>query len=387
MHTVYRIHPLSGVQRLGRQLLVAAILLATILAGSPLQAQAAENGPGSLYVMTNAPGGNAILAFDRAANGTLQPAGTYLTGGLGTGAGLGSQGSLVLSRNERWLLAVNAGSDDVSVFAVGPGGLRLADTEASGGDQPISVTINGSLVYVLNAGGAGNIAGFSLSAEGQLTPLDGSTQPLSNGGAGAAPGPAQVEFSPEGGSLVVTEKASNLILTYALGQNGRAQAPVVHPSAGTTPFGFAFAKQGTLVVSEAFGGAPNASAASSYRLSGSGLALVSASAPTHQTAACWLVVTANGRYAYTTNAGSGSVSGYAVGPDGQLTLLDADGQTGLTGPGSGPADAALSRNSQFLYVLAGGSHQVVAFQIQADGGLSHLGQVSVPAGTVGLAAR
>jgi 6-phosphogluconolactonase (cycloisomerase 2 family) len=100
-----------------------------------------------------------------------------------------------------------------------------------------------------------------------------------------------------------------------------------------------------------------------------------------------VVVTANGRYAYTTNAGSGSVSGYAVGRDGHLRLLDADGQTGLTGPGSGPADAALSRNSQFLYVLAGGSHQVVAFQIQADGSLRHLGQVSVPAGAVGLAAR
>jgi 6-phosphogluconolactonase (cycloisomerase 2 family) len=282
---------------------------------------------------------------------------------------------------------VNAGSNSVSVFAVRPDGLQLTDTGASGGERPISVTAHDGLVYVLNAGGSGNIAGFSLSANGQLTALPGSVQPLSNGGVGAAPGPAQVEFSPDGRTLVVTEKASNLIVTYAVAANGLAGAPDVHPSAGATPFGFAFGLQGTLVVSEAFGGAANASAASSYSLNGSALQLTSASAATHQTAACWVAVTGNGKFAYTTNAGSGSVSGYAVGRDGQLAVLESNGQTGLTGPGSSPTDVALSRNSQFLYVLAGGSHQIVAFAVGSDGDLTHLGQVSVPAGAVGIAAR
>jgi 6-phosphogluconolactonase len=147
------------------------------------------------------------------------------------------------------------------------------------------------------------------------------------------------------------------------------------------------ATQGTLVVSEAFGGAANASAASSYDLLDTTLAVVSASAPTHQTAACWLVVTGDGRFAYTTNASSGSVSGYAVGPDGRLALLDAGGQTGLTGAGSTPTDAALSLNSQFLYVVASGAHQVVGFAVGPDGSLSPLAQVSLPVGAVGVAAR
>jgi 6-phosphogluconolactonase (cycloisomerase 2 family) len=358
----------------------AGLLLASLLALWSSPVQAAGNDPGAVFVMSNSSGGNQVLVFSRATDGTLTSAGGYATGGLGTGAGLGSQGSLTLSEDGRWLFAVNAASNSVSVFAVGPSGLRLADTEPSGGALPIGVTAHQNLVYVLNAGGAGNIAGFTLGADGQLAALAGSIQPLSNGGVG----PAQVEFSPDGRTLVVTEKATNRILTYSVGGDGVAAAPVAHPSAGATPFGFAFGLQGTLVVSEAFGGAANASAASSYDLRGGALQLVSASAPTHQTAACWVAVTGNGKFAYTTNAGSGSVSGYAVGRDGQLALLDASGQTALTG--AGPTDLAVSHNSQFLYVVAGGAHQVAAFAVGSDGSLHSLGQAGLPAGAVGIAA-
>jgi 6-phosphogluconolactonase (cycloisomerase 2 family) len=252
--------------------------------------------------------------------------------------------------------------------------------------MPISLTVHGNLLYVLNAGGSGNITGFTVD-RGQLTPLAGSTQPLSNGGVGSAPGPAQISFTPDGQQLVVTEKASNSILTYAIGAGGLASAPTVHPSAGMTPFGFAFNRRGYLIVSEAFGGAPDASAASSYALGGSDLQVISPSVPTHQTAACWVVVTGNGKYAYTTNTGSGSVSGYQVGRDGSLTLLDADGVTGDTGPGSMPTDAALSVGSRYLYVLNSGTHTVAAFQVNGDGSLAPLGEVSIPAGAVGIAAR
>jgi 6-phosphogluconolactonase (cycloisomerase 2 family) len=186
---------------------------------------------------------------------------------------------------------------------------------------------------------------------------------------------------------VVTEKATNQILTYLVGQNGAAAAPVIHAAAGTTPFGFAFGLQGTLVVSEAFGGAPGASAASSYDLDGNSLEVVTASAPTHQTAACWVAVTIDGKYAYTTNAGSSSISGYALDRDGHLSLLNADGQTGSTGPGSSATDVALSQNSQFMFVLAGGSQQVVGFAVGANGSLTTLGQVAIPAGAAGIAAR
>ena len=373
--------------RIGARLWWALTLLAALAAFPPAPAQAAGSAAGAVYVLSNGAGGNAVLAFSRAADGTLAAAGAYPTGGLSTGGGIGSQGALVISGNGQWLLAVNAGSNSVSAFEVQASGLQLTDTEPSGGVRPISVTVHDGLVYVLNGGGAGNITGFRLGPEGQLTALAGSVRPLSNGGAGAAPGPAQVEFSPDGRTLVVTEKASSMIVLYAVGSDGRAGAPTTHPSAGATPFGFAFGLQDTLVVSEAFGGAPDASAASSYHLSGVALQLVSASAPTYQTAACWVAVTGNGKYAYTTNAGSGSVSGYAVSHDGRLTLLDAGGQTGLTGTGSAPADMALSRNSQFLYVVAGGSHQVVAFEVHSDGSLHNLGQVGIPAGAVGIAAR
>jgi DNA-binding beta-propeller fold protein YncE len=166
---------------------------------------------GAVYVMTNQAAGNEVLVFDRSADGTLGSPTAHTTGGTGTGSGLGSQGALVLA-GSRWLLAVNAGSDDVSVFRVEHGGLTLTDRVASGGDRPISVTAHGSLVYVLNAGGAGNISGFRLTPHGELTAIAGSTLPLS----GAAVDPAQVEFTPDGSQLVVTEKATNQIVTYAV---------------------------------------------------------------------------------------------------------------------------------------------------------------------------
>ena len=188
----------------------------------------------------------------------------------------------------------------------------LEDVASSRGVRPISVTSHGRLVYVLNAGGGAtpaNIAGFWRFG-GDLIPLPGSSRPLS----AALPDPAQVEFSPDGRRLVVTEKGTNRIVTYAVGFLGYAGAPQVSPSAGQTPFGFAFAGRRHLIVSEAFGGAPDASVLSSYALGpGGGVTPIDPNVATTETAACWVVVTGNGRYAYTTNTGSASVSGYAVG--------------------------------------------------------------------------
>jgi DNA-binding beta-propeller fold protein YncE len=338
---------------------------------------------GEVYTMTNSAAGNEVLVFGRAADGSLALPRAIATGGMGTGAGLGSQGSLVLTHNGQWLLAVNAGSDEVSVFRVGPFGLTLTDVQPSGGDRPISVTTHGPLVYVLNAGGVSNITGFRLLQSGDLAPISGSTRSLST----ASPDPAQIEFDPRGVQIAVTEKATNRILTYHVRADGTVAPATVHPSAGQTPFGFAFTGN-LLIVSEAFGGAPNASAASSYQLAGGSVNVVSASVGTTETAACWTVVPNNGKFAYVTNTGSGTVTGYGIGNDGTLTLLDADGITGVTGPGSAPADAAFSVNSVFLYVRNGGNGTISAFRTQGDGGLAPLVGVSgLPAGTVGLAAR
>jgi 6-phosphogluconolactonase len=337
---------------------------------------------GAVYTQSNAVDGNAVLIYERALDGRLRAAGSVKTGGTGTGAGLGSQGAIVLSENERWLLAVNAGSDDVSVFEVQPRGLRLIDRANAGGTQPISVAIHGRFVYVVN-GGSDSISGFTLSRRGQLEPLPGSTRALSQTGAG----PAQVSFNAEGDLLVVTEKNTNRIVTFTIDRDGLPGEAQVHASAGTTPFGFAFGRRDRLFVSEAFGGAAGQSALSSYDVDGT-FRTISASVPTRQTAACWVVVTSDGRFAYTTNTGSGTISGYAVGFDGTLVRLDGDGVTGVTGAGSAPADMALSRGGQFLYARNGGVNTIRAFFVAPNGHLVVASTLSgLPASAAGLAAR
>jgi len=239
-------------------------------------------------------------------------------------------------------------------------------------------------LYVLNAGDSGNITGFQVRNNGKLVPLAGSTQPLSNGGTGDSPQPAQISFSRDGSLLVVTEKATNLIDVYQV-ENGMAGLPVSHPSAGMTPFGFAFAKRHDLIVSEAFGGAPGASAVSSYNVDTDTFEVISPSIATTQTAACWVLVSKNGKYAYATNAGSGSISSYRIEKNGAISLLEA--QAGLTGAGSSPVDMALSKNGKFLYALGTATGTISIFRMQANGSLEPLGNISVPEGAVGLAAR
>lgn len=377
--------------KLTRAILMTAVLAACSQDQDPSQQfplapsfDRGSNTVGQVYTMTNAPAGNAVLAFDRAADGSLAAAGSYPTGGTGTGGGLGNQGGVVLAG--RWLAVVNAGSSEVTLFRVnGDGSLTMTDRISSGGTTPKSVTIHQNLLYVVNAGGSGNIAGFSISASGDLSAIPGSTQPLSTG----ASDPAQIEFAPGGNWLVVTEKATNVISAYSVGQGGTASGPTTTPSSGATPFGFGFDQKGTLIVSEAFGGAPDGSAVSSYDAAGDGTYdAISPSVFTTETAACWIAVTNSGRYAYTTNTGSGTISGYAV-HRGALSLLDADGVTGNVGAGTAPSDMALSRNSKFLYARAGGTNQIAIFSVGHDGSLTSVsGWIGgLPAGWSGLAAR
>lgn len=349
----------------------------------PSVSTAGEAGPGAVYLMNNAAAGNELIVFDRSADGTLEAAGTYATGGSGSGAGLGNQASIVLTGDYGHLYVVNAGSDDISAFAVARTGPRLIGSPVpSGGDRPISLTVHGDLLYVLNAGAGGNISGFRIGVDGSLTPIAGSTRPLSSGAAA----PAQIGFSPDGRLLVVTEKATNRLSTYTVDSDGLASGPIVNMSAGATPFGFNFNQRGDLIVSEAFGGAPGASTASSYRVGADGaLDLVSGAVATTQTAACWIAIGQNGKYAYTTNTGSGTVSSLRIGSGADLTLLDA--AAGVTGPGSAPQDADFSPGGRFLYVRNNGG-TLSAFGVASDGGLTHIADYGpLPMGTNGLAAR
>jgi 6-phosphogluconolactonase len=373
------------------RLLLAAIALVSVAAGTTLFAQDASRlnalrfrFPGAVYTMSNGAERNAILIFDRLADGRLVRAGAVATGGTGTGAGLGNQGGVVLTGNEKWLLAVNAGSNSISVLQVRPRGLRLVDVEPSGGVRPISVTEHRGIVYVLNAG-SDTIVGFALGRDGRLRQLERTERPLS----GAATDPAQIGFTPDGDALVVTEKATNKIVTFTVDRHGMAGNARVQDSVGPTPFGFAFGKRDQLFVSEAFGGAENASATSSYDIDRDGvLTAISPSVGTNQTAACWVVVTPNGRFAYVTNTGSGSISGYAIDFDGMIELLDANGRTALTGEGSAPIDLALTDSGRFLYSLNSGTNSIGAFRVQSDGSLTRLPFLGgLPPSANGLAAR
>ena len=211
------------------------VLVAVSFMPTPPTTTAAVNlKSGAVYVLTNQVS-NAVAVFDRAPNGTLTPAGMFSTGGAGNPVPppgdapadpLASQGALVLSNNNKLLFAVNAGSNEISVLSVGNDSLTLVDKVSSGGVRPISLTLHGALLYVLNEGGTPNITGFTVSNTGELTLLPGSTRPLTGG---SMADPAQVNFSRDGALLVVTEKATNLIDVYVVGADGVASPPISNP--------------------------------------------------------------------------------------------------------------------------------------------------------------
>ena len=338
---------------------------------------------GAVFTMTNAPSGNAVLAYTIGAGGTLSAAGVFSTAGTGTGVSLADQSALVLSQDHRFLLVVNAGDNTISLFAVhfptshGPI-LDLLDVAGSQGVQPVSLTVFGPFVYVLNAGNAtvgGNIAGFVLTPWGQLAPLRSSVQPLSTS---APTGPAEIAFNPTGTVLAVTEKGTSLIDTYPVDPRGFARAPVVTPSNGSTPYGFAFSPQGTLIVSDAGPGA-----LSSYAVARNGhVSVVSGSVGDGQLAPCWVAV--HGAYAFTTNAHSNTISSYQIGWGGSLTLRIALAAS----TGAADTDMAVGGpHGDYLLVYDAGAGEIQDFAF-GNGGSLGSGYIvtGLPATAEGLAA-
>jgi 6-phosphogluconolactonase (cycloisomerase 2 family) len=323
---------------------------------------------GAVYTMTNAADGNQIVVFDRKAGGLLTLVGAIDTGGHGSGPGparngldsLESQDSLVLTRDNRWLLAVNAGSNEISVFRVKRRALELVDKVSSEGEFPVSLAVFDNLVYVLNAESP-NITGFSLGQDGQLDPLADSTRELGTGGF------AQVGFDPRGNNLVVTDRGENEILVFPVDRHGlAAMASVTSPSNGIAPFGFTFDQQGHLLVSEAGSGA-----VSSYDIGDDGsLQIISPSIANDQAATCWIARNHMG-FVFSANTGSGTISVYKGIADGQLELLDAMAGIGVT-----PLDIGISVDDRFLYALDPVSETIDMFRIQADGSLTDLGTIA-----------
>lgn len=352
-------------------------------------AQGASGGTGgdhAVFVQTDDAAGNQVVAYDRADDGSLRWAATYATGGLGGQLDgsmvdhLASQGSLAYDPAGAALFAVNAGSDTVSVFAVDGDRLALRQVVSSGGTFPVSVTASGSLVYVLDAGNGGSIAGFRL-AGGTLHPVPGSSRALGL----VIPGdssqfthtPGQVAFTPDGTQLLVTTKAaSNAVDVFAVGQDGRpSAAPVVNSEPGTVPFAVGFGGAGEVLLVEA-----GSDALASFSLAPDGVLAPLDTVGTGQAATCW-IAQAQG-YAFTSNAGSPSLTAFGVGDGGLLTDL------GNTTTDGGTVDAASSAGGRYLYVQTGAAGIVDEFAVSPAGGLTEVGSVTVPdaAGGEGIVA-
>jgi 6-phosphogluconolactonase (cycloisomerase 2 family) len=367
-------------------LALAAVVVGVSFSPGP---SAASSPPGpAVFVQTNEPTGNRVVVYDRAADGTLSPAGSYATGGDGGVAApgtesdhLASQGSLVYDAAHQLLFAVNAGSDSVSAFSVDGDRLSLESVVPSGGEFPASIAVHGRLVYVLNSGGTGIVQGFRIAGD-RLVPIPGSARSL--GLANPDPpffltSPGQVGFTPDGRQLLVTTKASeNTIDVFGVQPNGRlSAAPVANPSATPVPFAFTFTPTGRLAAGEA-----GASAVSTYEIAADGTLSDPKSQPDGQVALCW--ITRVGPYYYVSNTGSNTLSGYTIAADGQPSLVGSTGVVATTEPG--PIDSTSPPGTSFLYAETGLGGTVDEYTVNADGTLTQLGVIGgLPSGIEGIA--
>jgi 6-phosphogluconolactonase (cycloisomerase 2 family) len=338
-----------------------------------------------VFVQTDNPAGNQVVAYHRNVNGSLAPAGTYPTGGLGgvlNGSAvdhLASQGSLTYDPAHSLLYAVNAGSNTVSVFSVRGDELALRQVIPSGGSFPVSIAVHGTSVDVLN-GLSANVQGY-VSFLGRLFPLPGSNRSLGitvpSDTTQFVSTPGQVAFTPDGSRLVVTTKASGSdVDVFRVGPFGYlSPSPVVNAEAGTVPFAVSFDAVGHLVVADA-----GTNALSTYSLAPNGTLSSLATVATGQSATCWVTVAQGVLFA--SNAGSADVSSFSEQLSGQLALL------GATGTDPGSVDAAPSAGGQYLYVQTGGTGTVDEFQVGPGGTLVGIGSVLVPgaAGGEGIVA-
>jgi 6-phosphogluconolactonase (cycloisomerase 2 family) len=379
------------------------VLVLSFAAVLPVYAQSFASGSvGNVYVLTNDPAGNQVVAYDRSSDGSLTLLGKFNTGGLGSGVGLtvppdplGSQNALLLSPDGRWLFAVNAGSNEISSLQVTSDGLHPVDTVSSNGDYPVSLTLYNNYLFVLNAGGDGNISGFKVDSHGHLTPISGSTRSLNAAtpAMGAQPNileaPAQVGFSPDGKWLIVTDKGgvsgTGKIDLFRVNSKGLPSSnfettTTAHP----VPFGFIFDQFGHLLVVDA-----GASSVSAYSIQSDGDLTTLSAVVTGQAATCWIAASASGDI-YTDNTGGNSISAIDSASNGQLEVLNGGGPAALTGAGTLPLDVGISIDGRFLYSLEVGVGKVGIFQIGSDGGLSPLGQAegfAAGSGAQGIAVR
>ena len=370
-----------------------ALILGLLPAGMAAAPAAASPGSsaGHVYVNDNTTGANTISAFARQPDGTLTPlpGSPFPAGGAGTGNGLASQGALQVSGNGRYLIAVDAGSNQISVLRIRPNGapaLVPGGVVSSGGTAPVSVAEHNGLVYVANAGlGGENYTGFTLNPGGRLRPLPGSTFPLPSTLADNAQ-PGDVLFNPTGTNLVGTRVNTSQIDSFGVGADGRLipgpDSPF--PAQGAGPFGSEFrpTNPSQLFVSNAHNGGSALGTVSAFSVAGDGtLSSIGASPFADlQNAPCWVEISHDGQFLFTVNTASGSISSYSIAPDGTLTLSASP----PAHTGAGSVDARLSLDGQNLYVNESAAGAVGEFTV-SGASLSDIGSAAVPTGAAGIA--
>jgi 6-phosphogluconolactonase len=339
-----------------------------------------QQATGYVYVQTNDASANEIVVYRRADDGRIERLGSYLTGGRGSGQPhLQSQSSVVAM--DAHVFVTNAGSDELTVFAVNGDELRVVDRVSSAGSAPKSVAVHEDHVYVLNTGDTSSLAGFRF-ANDELVPIDGGSLVLGEG-----TDPAQIAFSPDGRTLLVTDRARDAIHLVRLDEARRVVDMGTQLSSGATPYGFDVRADGTVVVTEAAGAQVGKASASSYRLhAGAELEPVSGAVGNTRSEVCWAVISKDGRTVFVTNFADGTISSYTIGDDGRITLREAVAATTVDGR-AGIRDEALSGDGRFLYALHADTGNVFGWEVRGDGTLDPLGSANgLPPTAAGLAA-
>jgi len=362
---------------------IAGIAMALAVAG----ASAAE---AVVYTMTNETDMNRVIAFALRPRGKLVELGRFETGGTGTGGGLGNQSALALDASDRWMFVVNPGDGSLTSFRLQPEGLQFVSRVPSGGFSPVSVTVFGTLVYVLNEGDPGdpagspdNISGFRFDTGGVLVPIPDSTRPLSQ----PLTDPAQIGFNKSGSVLLITEKATNALTTYVVQPDGTpAPTSLTRPSAVPTPFGFEFGDRDFVFVTEANGGGRGVVAV--YRIDrATGAVSDLVDRIDLGNATCWTVLNNDQTIGYATNTGSGTVSIYRIGFGGTVDPFFKRRPNRHVAAGSRPLDAVLSQNNQHFFTLNAGNGEIRSFRVERSGALKRQAGVAVPVSSSGLLAR
>jgi DNA-binding beta-propeller fold protein YncE len=341
--------------------------------GSHFDGHHDRDAAGYTYVNDNTAGANTIAGFQRNADGSLSPlsGSPFNAGGAGNGAGLASQGAIQATSDGRYLVAVDAGSNQISVLRVTEDGVPVLVGQPiwSGGIKPVSVAISPTgLVYVANAGAGGSgYSGFRLHFDGSLTPIPNSTVTVPDGS-----GVGDVFFNAFGDHLVGTRTGTSLIDSFVVLPDGRLLAapgsPFTGQGLGQLGAEFSPTNPWQLFVSNAHNGA-GLGTVSAYNDGWFGQLNSIGSSPyaDGQTAPCWVEISHDGRYLFTVNTGSGNISSYAINHDGSLALI---GSTTITGGGA-DIDARLTPDGQYLLVDGAGHNFVSVFAVNG-GNLTEL---------------